>query len=416
MCRLASTTIVLFLQIITSFLFTTTTSSRPSPSPPLGGLTFDLFHRRTNSSSSRPSNTNDGSSPYASTVFEFSEYVMKLQIGTPPVEIEAIIDTGSEVIWTQCLPCIKCFNQPAPIFDPSKSSTYRDKKCHFGPLFSHTCKYDITYANHDYSRGTYATETVTIQSTSGQPFVMPETTIGCGHDNSGLSSTPAASGIVGLDWGASSLISQMGQDYLGLFSYCFSGSGTSKINFGGNAIVAGDGVVTTPIFRKNEENYFYYLLTKKKNVFYYLNLDAISVGETRLETLGTDFHSLEGNIIIDSGTTYTYLPESYCNNVRDAVDKAVQAERSTLSDGEFCYNTDDVTKYPVITMHFSGGADLKMEHYNMFVQIGGSYCLAILCGSRATYRNRAQNNLLVGYDISSQLVSFKSTDCSTLWG
>ncbi|CAH2060273.1 unnamed protein product [Thlaspi arvense] len=125
---LATTMIVLLLQIITSFLFTTTTSSRPSPSPPLGGLTFDLFHRRTNSSSSRSLNTNDGSSPYANTVFEFNSYVMKLQIGTPPVEIEAVIYTGSDVIWTQCLPCINCFNQQSPIFDPSKSSTYIRQK------------------------------------------------------------------------------------------------------------------------------------------------------------------------------------------------------------------------------------------------------------------------------------------------
>ncbi|CAH2060274.1 unnamed protein product [Thlaspi arvense] len=64
---------------------------------------------------------------------------------------------------------------------------------------------------------------------------------------------------------------------------------------------------------------------------------------------------------------------------------ACTAERSALSDGPFCYNTDDVTKYPVITMHFSGGTDLEMEHYNMFVSRGRSYCLAILCGGPDEY-------------------------------
>ncbi|ESQ51328.1 hypothetical protein EUTSA_v10017848mg [Eutrema salsugineum] len=185
-------------------------------------------------------------------------------MGTPPVEIEAVLDTGSELIWTQCLPCLNCYNQPDPLFDPSKSSTYKEKRCEYGP--DQTCPYDMNYADGSYSKGTLATETVTIQSTSGQPFVMPNTTIGCAHNSSWLSLT--GSGIVGLSWGLLSLVSQMGENFLGLVSYCFSGKGTSKINFGNNAIVAGDGVVAANMFMKPE-----------KHGFCYLNLDAISVGQ-----------------------------------------------------------------------------------------------------------------------------------------
>ncbi|ESQ51300.1 hypothetical protein EUTSA_v10017850mg [Eutrema salsugineum] len=400
MSRAATMTMALFFQLITSLLLITTTAS----SPPLGGVTFDVIHRRSNSSSSRHFNTNelDGGSPYANTVFATSEYLMKLQIGTPPVEIEALIDTGSDLVWTQCLPCVHCFDQLGPIFDPSKSSTYKEKRCREQP-----CPYAIHYVDRSYSEGTYATETVTLLSTSGQPFVMNETTIGCAHNSSDVT-TPSASGIVGLDWGSSSLISQMGENFLGLFSYCFSGEGTSKINFGGNAIVAGDGTVATNMFRKTD-----------KPEFYYLNLDAISVGENRVETLGTSFHSLEGNIVIDSGTTYTYLPDTYCNLVKDAVDNAVvNVERAPFSGERLCYKTDNIEVFPVMTMHFSGGADLKMATYNMFVNNGGEYCLAIICNDptqQAIFGNRAQNNWLVGYDTSSQLVSFKSTNCSSLW-
>ncbi|CAH2059361.1 unnamed protein product [Thlaspi arvense] len=392
---LVATIIVLFFHIITFFLFTTTTAS----SSPLGGITVDLIHRRSNFSFSRPSNTDDGS-PYANTVFDKFEYLMKLQIGTPPVEIEAILDTGSDIIWTQCLPCLHCYDQTAPIFDPSKSSTYKEKQCVDQP--DHTCPYEVVYADETYSKGTFATETITIQSTSGKPFVMAGTTIGCGHNNSGtMQSMPqAASGIVGLDWGSLSLISQMGGNYPGLFSYCFSSKGTSKFNFGANAVVAGDSVATT-MFRRDDS--------------YYLNLDAISVGNTRVETLGTTFHSSEGNIVIDSGSTYTYLPDSYCNKVKDAVGNAVKAERATSSGELLCYNTNDINIFPVFTMHFSGGADLALDKYNMFVENGNVYCLAIICGD-AIFGNRAQNNWLVGYDTSSQLVSFKSTDCSALYG
>ncbi|ESQ37451.1 hypothetical protein EUTSA_v10002859mg [Eutrema salsugineum] len=388
--------------IVLSLLFITVTVS----SSPPGGFTIDLIHRRSNSSSSRLSKTQLGSSPYADTIFDTSEssYYMKLQIGTPPVEIEALIDTGSELIWTQCMPCINCFDQQGPMFDPSKSSTYKEKICD-----GHSCPYDFIYGDGSYSIGNYATETVTIQSTSGQPFVMPETTFGCGNNNSGFSST--GSGIVGLSWASTSLISQLGEDYIGLFSYCFSGKGTSKINFGSNAIVAGDGVVATTMFIKKEQP-----------GFYYLNLDAVSVGETRIETLGTPFHALDGNIVIDSGTTFTYLPDSYCNKVKEEVANVVKAEQVTNSDDMLCYTSKTVDIFPVITMHFSNDADLVLEKYNMFVDVGGDvFCLAIMCSSMtqddgiAIFGNRAQNNFLVGYDSSSSVVSFMPTDCSALW-
>lgn len=185
---LATTTMIaLFLQIITCFLFTTTTlASSPH------GFTIDLIQRRSNSSSSRLSNTQLGSSPYADVVFDDATYLMKLQIGTPPFKIEAEIDTGSDIIWTQCLPCVICYEQLAPIFDPSKSSTYKQRRC---DTPDHSCPYTIVYGDNLYSIGTIAIETITLHSTSGEPFVMENTMIGCGHNSSQRSQS--SSGLVG---------------------------------------------------------------------------------------------------------------------------------------------------------------------------------------------------------------------------
>ncbi|KAL0740942.1 hypothetical protein Bca4012_082455 [Brassica carinata] len=392
----------LSLQIITAFLFITATASSP-PS----GFTVDLIHRRTNSSSSQRSNTDDQlrSSPYADVVFDFDtyEYLMKLQIGTPPVEIEAVLDTGSNVIWTQCLPCLNCYKQRNPIYDPSKSSTYKEKQCNTPN--DPSCDYELIYGDQSYSKGSFASETVTIKSTSGQSYVMPETVIGCSHNSSGFKTT--GSGIVGLSWEPSSLISQMGKNMHGAFSYCFSPEGTSKINFGSKAIVSGNGTVSTPMFKK-----------KEKHGIYYLNLDAVSVEETRIETLGTPFHAVDGNTVIDSGTPATYLPTSYCSLVREAVEKFVTAERVTYADNTLCYKTNTMDVFPVITMHFSGGADIVLDKNNTYLALnGGAICLVILCGQmipgaeEAVFGSRAQNNFLVGFDHSSRLVSFKPTDC-----
>ncbi|KAL0740931.1 hypothetical protein Bca4012_082444 [Brassica carinata] len=385
----------LSLQIITAFLFITATASSP-PS----GFTVDLIHRRTNSSSPRRSNTDDDqlrSSPYADIFFETSEYLMKLTIGTPPVEIEAIVDTGSEVTWTQCVPCLNCYKQRNPIFDPSKSSTYKEQLNCNSP--NPSCDYTLMYGDQSYSKGRLATETVAIQSTSGHSYVMPETVIGCSHNSSGRFRTTTSSGIVGLSWASLSLISQMGKSMHGAFSYCFSPEGTSRINFGSNAIVSGDGTVSTPMFTK-----------KEKSGFYYLNLDAVSVGEARIETLGTPFHAVDGNIVIDSGTTLTYLPASYCSLVRESVEKVVtSAERVTFPDIDtLCYKTNTMDIFPVITMHFSGGADLVLDKNNTYMANGQAICLMIICGplspnaeKLSLFGNRAQNNFLVGYDHSS---------------
>ncbi|CAA7027283.1 unnamed protein product [Microthlaspi erraticum] len=182
------------------------------------------------------------------------------------------------------------------------------------------------------------------------------------------------SGIVGLNWAATSLTSQMGERFLGLLSYCFSGTGTSKINFGANAIVAGDGTVAADI-REH---------------------------------------------VIDSGTTYTFLPGSYLEQVKAAVESVVTAERAPSTYGMLCYYSNLIDIFPVITMHFSGGADLVLDNNNVYVNMGGggSFCLALMDGDPmqvSIFGNRAQNNFLVGYDPSSMVVSFKPTDCSALF-
>ena len=52
------------------------------------------------------------------------EYVMTLYLGTPEKKFVLVMDTGSDLVWVQCQPCIRCYNQTGPLFDPSTSSSY----------------------------------------------------------------------------------------------------------------------------------------------------------------------------------------------------------------------------------------------------------------------------------------------------
>ncbi|KAG4166860.1 hypothetical protein ERO13_A13G159000v2 [Gossypium hirsutum] len=200
------------------------------------------------------------------------EYLMNISIGTPPFEILAIADTGSDLIWTQCHPC----------------AHYKS-----------------------FSNGDLAIDTITLGSSTGGPTVtLPKTIIGCGHNNEG-SFSEKGSGIIGLGGGAVSLISQMSSLISGKFSYClvpfFSESGVSQINFGTNAAVSGSGVVSTPLIKKPPE------------VFYFLTLEAISVDDDKLEFTGSSLGTSEGNIIIDSGTTLTLFPQDFYSKLEASV-------------------------------------------------------------------------------------------------
>ncbi|CAN1245953.1 Aspartic proteinase CDR1 [Linum grandiflorum] len=260
-----------------------------------------------------------------------AEYLVKISLGTPSFPIFAVADTGSDIIWTQCKPCSNCYDQIAPLFDPKKSTTYKE-------------------------------------------VALPKMIIGCGHDNSGTFSN-TTSGIVGLGGGPASLVSQLGSTISGKFSYCMPPFGTNKpstLSFGQNAVVSNG--VSTPI-----------LSDESQPTFYYLQLDAISVGTTRVPfNNGGGAANQQGNIIIDSGTTLTFVPSTVLSQLSDAI-------------------TSQVT-----------GGDVELTQANTFLEVAeGVYCFAFAgSNSLPIYGNVAQQNFLVGYDVKEGSVTFKPTDCT----
>jgi hypothetical protein len=190
------------------------------------------------------------------------------------------------------------------------------------------------------------------------------------------------------------------------------GKNSSKLSFGSDAVVSGAGSVSTGLspIRPNMN-------------FYFLTLEAMSVGNKRLEfgnyssPLGDDSES-EGNIIIDSGTTLTLFPEDFYSRLEAAVVEEIDLVRvddpsQTLS---LCYKSasDDI-RVPNITAHFKG-ADVKLNLVNTFLRVSEEVLCFAFHSSESIYiyGNVAQLNFLVGYDTEANTVSFKPTDCTTL--
>ena len=71
---------------------------------------------------------------------------------------------------------------------------------------------------------------------------------------------------------------------------------------------------------------------------------------------------------------------------------------------------------PIITLHFKGDkADLELSPTNTFFIASSSViCFAFypIPSGKAVLGNIQQTNMLVGYDLHNNLISFKTMDCS----
>ncbi|XP_047964563.1 aspartic proteinase CDR1-like [Salvia hispanica] len=343
------------------------------------------------------------------------EYLMKIKIGTPPAEQVAIADTGSDLTWTQCKPCTECFNQSLPLFDPSQSSSYRPVPCDSpqctesgsSPSCGDACQYHVLYGDGSYSVGELATEILTFDG----DVSFPNFSFGCGFNNVGSFSD--GSGIVGLGGGSISIVNQLNDSVGGKFSYCLplqDSNATSKISFGSSAVVAGPGVVSTPLVKKSPP----------EDTFYYLTLEGLSVGLDRIANaepeLLPSLETNEGNIIIDSGTTLSILPDEIYNRVEAMLEGAVEGERVEAPGDPFrmCYKKEDGFSSPPVTAHFKN-ASVVLAEEGVFLEVEeGIVCLTLVPseGDVCIFGNLHQMNYQIGFDLVEEQLNFLPTDCS----
>lgn len=130
-------------------------------------------------------------------------YTVDVLFGTPSKSEFLLFDTGSYLIWTQCLPCVNCFNQSAPIFNPNASSTYKRIPCDdlicCRPPFrceNGQCVHRINYAGGASASGLVSTETFTFPL-KNKLVCVPGVIFGCSNDNRDFSFDGNIAGILG---------------------------------------------------------------------------------------------------------------------------------------------------------------------------------------------------------------------------
>ncbi|XP_077214095.1 eukaryotic aspartyl protease family protein [Tasmannia lanceolata] len=346
------------------------------------------------------------------------EFLMNLAIGTPPLAFSAIVDTGSDLIWTQCKPCTDCFTQPTPIFNPSSSSSFATISCTNSlcqalptSTCSPTCEYLYSYGDSSTTQGILASETFTFGSSSSKVSI-PHIVFGCGDDNEGGGFSQGA-GLVGLGRGPLSLISQLGS---GKFSYCLTSideTKTSPLLFGSLASMHDKGVQTTQLIKNPAQP-----------SFYYLSLEGITVGKTLLSIPKSTFALQQdgsGGLIIDSGTTITYLEEVGYNLLRKAFVNQVKLPVADASPTglDLCFSVPSSTSevaVPKLIFHFQGAdLDLPPDNYMILDSETGLFCLLIMQSSgMSIFGNVQQQNMQILYDSEKGTMSFAPTQCDQL--
>jgi len=353
-------------------------------------------------------------------------YHMTLSVGTPPLAFPAIIDTGSDLTWTQCAPCTTaCFAQPTPLYDPARSSTFSKLPCAsalcqalpsaFRACNATGCVYDYRYAV-GFTAGYLAADTLAIGDGDASSFAG--VAFGCSTANGG--DMDGASGIVGLGSSALSLLSQLG---VGRFSYCLrsdADAGASPILFGSLANVTGDTVQSTPLVRNP-------VAARRRAPYYYVNLTGIAVGSTDLAVTSSTFGFTAagaGGVIVDSGTTFTYLAEAGYAMLREAFLSQTAGLMTRVSGAQFdfdlCFEEAGDADVPVprLVFRFAGGAEYAVPRQSYFDAVderGSVACLLVLpTRGVSVIGNVMQMDLHVLYDLDGATFSFAPADCASL--
>ncbi|XVE65435.1 hypothetical protein DITRI_Ditri07aG0180400 [Diplodiscus trichospermus] len=416
--------------------FTVHVIHRDSPVSPLYNpleTQFDRFYNAYNRSISRINRfrptwkTNYSKAVQSDMVPSAGEYFMEISIGTPSVSLLGIADTGSDLTWVQCKPCEECYEQKPPLFDPRKSSTYKNVPCGSSSCHAldiservcdqeqNACKYSYYYGDRSSTKGNLALENFNIGVSTRSPVSFPNLVFGCGHNNVGTFDY-VGSGIIGLGGGPLSLIKQLGKSIRGKFSYCLAplaaeSSASSTIIFGSvTESKTNAAAVSTPLVNKDPSTY------------YYVTLEAISVGDKRLAYGGSSLSptaTKKGNIIIDSGTTLTFLDSEFYYSLESTLEEAIEAKRVSDPQGLLspCFEAgkDMGIDLPIITFHFTG-ADVKLQPWNTFAQVQENMvCFTIIPSNDiAIFGNLSQMDFLVSYDLEEKTLSFMPTDCTNL--
>ncbi|KAJ8755472.1 hypothetical protein K2173_019270 [Erythroxylum novogranatense] len=361
-------------------------------------------------------------------------YYARIGIGTPSKDYYVQVDTGSDIMWVNCVQCVECPRTSSlgidlTLYNVNESSTGKLVPCYeqfcyevnAGTVSScaanMSCPYLEIYGDGSSTAGYFVSDFVQYDSVSGDlqtTATNGSIMFGCGARQSGdlaASNEEALDGILGFGKANSSLISQLAAtgNVKKIFAHCLDGTNGGGIFAIGHVVQPQ--VNMTPLI-SNQPHY---------NV----NMTVVQVG-LDLISLPPDI-SETGNVrgtIIDSGTTLAYLPESvYVPLVRKIVSQQPDLNIQTVHDEYTCFqysgSVDD--GFPNVTFHFANSVFLKVYPHDYLFPFEGLWCIGWQNSGMQSRDRRNMtllgdlvlSNKLVLYDLEQQAIGWTEYDCSS---
>ncbi|KAM0062822.1 putative nepenthesin [Helianthus debilis subsp. tardiflorus] len=347
-------------------------------------------------------------------------YTTRLWIGSPPQRFALIVDTGSTVTYVPCSTCQHCGKHQDPKFDPDSSSTYKPVKCNVDCSCDNNreqCTYERQYAEMSSSSGVLGEDIV---SFGNQSDLSPQHAVfGCENRETGDLYSQHADGIMGLGRDDLSIVDQLveGGVISNSFSLCYGG-----MDVGGGAMVLGG--ISPP------SDIVYSRSDPRRSPYYNVKLKELHVAGKRLPLRSSVFDGKHGTIL-DSGTTYAYLPEAAFVAFKLAIMKELhgvhQIKGPDPSYNDICFSGagSDVSQlsktFPSVEMVFGKGQKLLLSPENYLFRhskVSGAYCLGVFQNGKdptTLLGGIIVRNTFVMYDREHEKIGFWKTNCSEIW-
>ncbi|KAJ8427892.1 hypothetical protein Cgig2_008510 [Carnegiea gigantea] len=347
-------------------------------------------------------------------ISDYGDFIMKFSIGSPPIEFYGIADTGSDLTWTQCNPCISCKEQKYPLFNPKNSTTYKELPCTSEQCqwVRHVCSdqniCEYTYVDNTQLALLLLKLLLLLIPLRANPSPFKRWYLGV--DTTILALVVDQTAIFGVGGGPLSLVSQIGS-VLGSvkFSQCFVPTQTNsslsrKLIFGTDVNAEGKGVIsTTPLVQNVDKT------------LYFVTLKGFSVGDKFVPFNAPNGTLNKGNMFIDSGTIAVILPQDLHSRLENVIIAESTLQPIPEARPQLCYRSETEISEPVITAHFDSGAKVRLNPINAFIPVqDGVYCFTVTdtTAEVGIIGNYAQIDFFIGFDLEKKTVSFMPTDCT----
>ncbi|KAJ6805230.1 aspartic proteinase CDR1-like [Iris pallida] len=307
-----------------------------------------------------------------------------------------------------------------PRFEPDLSGTYEPVKCNNECACDEKnkqCVYDRQYAEMSTSSGLLGEDVISFGKESA---LKPQRAVfGCETNETGDLFSQHADGIMGLGRGHLSIMDQLVHKGVvsNSFSLCYGG-----MDVGGGAMVLGG--ISPPadmVYSRSDPN---------RSPYYNVDLKELHVAGKPLRIQPMVFDRRHGTIL-DSGTTYAYLPEQAYVPFIDAIKrnlhslKQINGPDPNYKDICFSGAGSDALQlskaFPKVDMVFGNGQKLTLSPENYLFRhskVQGAYCLGVFQNGKdgtTLLGGIVVRNTLVTYDRQNERIGFWKTNCSELW-